>query len=73
MYDEFSRRVQEETADMPERTIALLVRLLRRNGGRLSGGARRGEFRCLSAEEVERVEELYGRCFPAVGVDARLA
>lgn len=68
-YDEFSRRVQEETADMPERTIALLVRFLRRNDGRLPGEARRGEFQCLSAEEVERVEELYGRCFPESAAD----
>ena len=68
-YDEFSKRVQEATADMPERTIALLVRLLRRNDGRLPSEARRGEFRCLSADEVERVEEQYGRCFPAAIAD----
>ena len=71
-YDEFSRRVQEETADMPERTIALLVRLLRRNDGRLPSEARRREFRCLSAKEVQRVEEQYGRCFPAVVTDPAL-
>lgn len=71
-YDEFSRRVQEETADMPERTIALLVQLLRRNDGGLPSEARRGEFRCLSAEEVQRVEEQYGRCFPAVVTDPAL-
>ena len=65
-YAEFSRRVQEETADMPESTIALLVRFLRRSGGALPSEARRREFRCLSADEVERVEKLYGRCFSAV-------
>lgn len=54
---------------MPERTIALLVRFLRRNNGRLPGEARRGEFRCLSADEVERVEEQYERCFPALAAD----
>lgn len=69
-YDEFSRRVQEETADMPERTIALLVRFLRRNDGRLPGEARRGGLSCLSVEEVERVEELYGRCFHTEAADA---
>ena len=65
-YDAFSRHVQEEAADMPEWTIALLVRVLRRNDGRLSRRARSREFGCLSGKEMERVEELYGRCFPAV-------
>ena len=54
---------------MPERAIALLVRILRRNGGRLPSEEHHGEFRCLSADEVERVEELYGRCFPAAIAD----
>lgn len=69
-YDEFSRRVQEETADMPEGTIALLVRVLQRNEGRLPGRARTREFARLSADEVARVEELYGRCFLMEGADA---
>ena len=69
-YDQFSRRVQEETADMPERTIALLEQCLRQNGGRLPGEERRREFRCLSADEVERVEELYGQCFGTEAADA---
>ena len=62
-YDEFSRRVQEETADMPEKTINLLAQFLRQNNGRLSKRARSREFRRLSPDEVERVEELYWRCF----------
>ena len=62
-YDEFSRRVQEETADMPEKTIALLVWFLRQNQGRLSAEAGAGEFRCMSRREVRRVEELYVRFF----------
>ena len=69
---EFSRRVQEETADMPERTIALLERFLRRHDGRLPSRARDREFRCLSAEEVEGVEALYGRCFPEVAEPGRM-
>ena len=64
-YDEFSRRAQEETADMPERTIASLVRLLRRNDGRLLGKARTREFARLSAHKVARVEEsCTGVAFP---------
>ena len=37
-YDEFSRRVQEETADMPEKTVNLLAQFPRQNNGRLSKG-----------------------------------
>ena len=62
-YDEFSRRVQEEIADMPERVITLLVQFLRQNNGALSKRAYTREFRRLSPDEVERVEELYRRCF----------
>ncbi len=61
-YDEFSRRVQEETADMPEKTINLLAQFLRQNNGRLSRRARTREFKRLSLDEVERVEDLYRRC-----------
>ena len=54
-YDEFSRRVQEEIADIPERVITLLVQFLRQNNGRLSMRARVREFARLSLDEVERV------------------
>ena len=64
-YDEFSRRVQEEVADMPGRTIDLLSRFLRQNHGTLSKRARTREFKRLTADEVERVEALYARCFSA--------
>ena len=62
-YDEFSRRVQEEIADMPGRTIDLLSRFLRQNHGTLSKRARTREFERLTAAEVERVEALYASCF----------
>ena len=64
-YDEFARRVQEEVADMPDRTIDLLSTFLRQNGGRLSKRARTREFERLTADEVERVEALYASCFSA--------
>ncbi len=64
-YDEFSRRVQEEVADMPDRTIDLLSRFLRQNRGTLSERARTGEFERLTADEAERVEALYASCFSA--------
>ena len=68
-YAEFSRRVQEGAADMPERTIALLEQFLRRNGGRLSRRERTREFERLSTDEVERVEDLYSRCFSKRATD----
>lgn len=64
-YDEFSRRVQNAIADMPEKTVSLLVRFLRQNNGTLSKRARTREFASLSRDEVRRVEEVYERCFPA--------
>ncbi|WP_419949883.1 Fic family protein [Candidatus Palauibacter sp.] len=63
-YDEFSRRVQEEVADMPDRTIDLLSTFLRQNRGTLSKRARTREFRRLTPEEVERVEAIHASCFP---------
>lgn len=69
-YDEFSRRVQEQTADMPEKTINLLAQFLRQNNGRLSKRARTREFARLSEDEVERVEALYRRCFPRGSADS---
>ena len=63
-YDEFSQRVQNKIADMPDRTITLLTRFLEQNGGQLSNRARTREFEQLSEEEVGQVEELYARCFP---------
>lgn len=62
-YDDFSARVQEEIADMPDGTIDLLTRFLSQNQGRLSRRARRGEFRLLTAREAARVEALYAECF----------
>ncbi len=63
-YEEFSRRVQEEISDMPEKTISLLVNFLEQNDGNLSKRARSREFEELSPDEVDRVEELYAESFP---------
>jgi len=64
-YDEFSRRLQDGIADMPEKTVTLLVSFLRQNNGTLSKRARTREFARLSRREVRVAEELYRRCFPA--------
>jgi hypothetical protein len=49
--------------DMPARTVALLHRLLRQNGGRLSRRARTRDVHALTAAEVERIERLYADSF----------
>lgn len=63
-YEEFARRVQEEISDMPEKTISLLVNFLEQNEGSLPKRSRTEEFEKLSADEVDRVEQLYADCFP---------
>lgn len=63
-HDEFSRRVQEEVADMPEPMIDLLVRFLSQNAGELSNRARTKEFSELTDQEVKRIERLHAECFP---------
>jgi hypothetical protein len=63
-YDRF--RVQiGELADMPDRTVDLLFRFLRQNGGRLSKRARDQEFARLTEDEVLAVEAAYEQCFDA--------
>jgi hypothetical protein len=61
-YDQFAARVQD-IADMPDRTIDLLFRFLRQNGGRLSQRAREREFAALTDSEVETIERLYQETF----------
>ncbi|MBI1357977.1 MAG: cell filamentation protein Fic [Acidobacteria bacterium] len=61
-YDGF--RVQVEAiADMPARTVDLLFRFLRQNGGRLSRRAREREFERLTEEETRRIEAAYAESF----------
>lgn len=57
-YDLFRTSV-ENVVDMPDRTLDLLFRFLRQNGGRLSRRARTREFAELTDEEVNRIEEAY--------------
>jgi hypothetical protein len=65
-HDEFRGRI-ETMIDMPERTIDLLFRFLRQNGGRLSNRAREREFSALATEEVNQIESIYAETF--LGVD----
>ncbi len=65
-YDRFVSGVND-VVDMPDRTLDLLHRFLRQNGGRLSQRARTGEFAQLTDAEVQRFEELYQDCYPEGG------
>ena len=64
-YDRFREGVQQ-IVDMPERTIDLLHRFLRQNGGRLSKRARTREFGTLTDDEVSQFEHLFSESFSAM-------
>jgi hypothetical protein len=49
--------------DMPDRTLELLFRFLRQNGGRLSKRAREGELAAMSDKEVASSEQTYADLF----------
>lgn len=61
-YDDF-RVAIGQIVDMPDRTVDLLFRFLRQNGGVLSKRAREQEFRELRAGEIERIELAYAAAF----------
>lgn len=49
--------------EMPDKTVALLVRFLEQSNGKLSERARSKEFNAITAEEVNRIEERYNQIF----------
>lgn len=57
-YDEFRGEI-EAFLDMPERTLDLLFRFLKQNGGSLSKRAREKEFSALTDEEAAHIEKIY--------------
>jgi hypothetical protein len=61
-YDQFRTRI-EVMVDMPDRTLELLFRFLRQNGGRLSRRAREGELAAMTDAEVASVEQAYADLF----------
>lgn len=65
-YDRFRGRI-DGFVDMPSRTVDLLFRFLRQNGGRLSKRAREQEFSPLTDGEVAEVEEAYRAAFAEQG------
>jgi hypothetical protein len=61
-YDEFKRYLDDEF-EMPDKTVALLVRFLDQNEGVMSKRAREKEFASLKDSEVHEVEQNYKSIF----------
>jgi len=61
-YDEFKKEI-EETFEMPDTMIALLVRFLEQNNGQLSKRAKEKEFKALTNKEIKEVEMNYNLIF----------
>lgn len=49
--------------EMPDQTVALLIRFLEQGNGRLSERAKDKEFNALTDEEASRIEEKYKEVF----------
>ena len=61
-YDEFKQFLDDDF-EMPDNIVALLVRFLEQNNGRLSIRAREREFANLTHAEIERIEQQYQEIF----------
>ena len=61
-YDEFKQYLEDEF-EMPDRMIALLVRLLEQNKGKLSKRFKQKEFDSLTESEVLEIEHSFKRFF----------
>ncbi|MEA4976796.1 MAG: hypothetical protein VB046_13765, partial [Paludibacter sp.] len=57
-YDEFKRYLDDEF-EMPDHTVALLVKFLEQNKGKLSKRAKEKEFSNLTDKETTDIEENY--------------
>jgi len=61
-YDKFSSQV-ELIVDMPNNTIDLLFNFLHNNDGTLSKRARKKEFKALTDDEAQQIEDIYANAF----------
>jgi Fic family protein len=61
-YDEFKTFLDDEF-EMPDRLVALLVKLLSQNKGVLSKRFRKKDFSALTEQEVKSIEKLFGEIF----------
>ncbi len=61
-YDEFKAWL-DDTFEMPDKMVALLVRFLEQNKGKLSSRAKTNEFNDLNEKEIDQIETQYVRYF----------
>jgi Fic family protein len=61
-YDRFKHFLDDEF-EMPDKTVALLVRFLEQNDGKLSKRAKEKEFSTLSVSEIESIEKYFADVF----------
>lgn len=61
-YDDMKRYL-DDTFQMPDNTVALLIRFLEQNNGKLSKRALEKEFSALTEDEVKEIEKNYNICF----------
>jgi hypothetical protein len=61
-YDEMKRYL-DDNLEMPDKTVALLIRFIEKNNGQLSKRARAKEFGALTEEEVRDIENRYQEIF----------
>jgi len=61
-YEEFKSYI-DNAYEMPDHTVALLVRFLEQNNGKLSKRAKEKEFNALSEQEIKEVEKNYNLIF----------
>jgi len=61
-YDEFKQYLDNEF-EMPDKMVALLVRFLEQNNGKISKRSREKEFAALSNDEIQKIENQYKESF----------
>ena len=61
-FDEFKKYIEDDF-EMPDKVIAVLIRFLEQNNGKLSKRAKENEFAALSDSEVLTIEEQYRKIF----------
>lgn len=61
-YDKMKTAINERF-DMPEHLIDLLINFLRQNNGQLSKRARQKEFKALTEQEAQELEEIFAEIF----------
>ena len=61
-YDEFKRYIDDQF-EMPDKTVALLVRFLEQNNGQISHRRKTREFKALTDQEIDEIEDIYKKIF----------